>query len=99
MTFKTEDRPKLLFGDDLPKTIRDISETNKTGQSLTQRYQLTLKREMFTKTEKQSFFIQKARVINKGEGRGRMFNHIWLTNKGSQSVPSTGTLLCQTIST
>ena len=27
LTFKTEDHPKLLFGDDLPKTIKDISET------------------------------------------------------------------------
>ena len=49
LTFKTEDHPKLLFGDDLLKTIKDISETNKVGQSLTQRYQPALKREMFTK--------------------------------------------------
>ena len=38
LTFKTEDHPKLLFGDDFPKTIKDISETNKVGQSLIQRY-------------------------------------------------------------
>ena len=44
LTFKTEDHPKLLFGNDLPKTIQDISETNKVGQSLTQRYQPALKR-------------------------------------------------------
>ena len=56
MTFKTEDHPKLLFGDDLPKTIKEISETNKVGQSLTQRYQPTLKREMLTKTGKPFLF-------------------------------------------
>ena len=56
LTFKTEDHPKLLFGDDLPKTIKDISETNKVGQCLTQRYQPTLKREMFTKTGKPFLF-------------------------------------------
>ena len=56
LTFKTEDYPKLLFGDDLPKTIKDISETNIVGQSLTQRYQTTLKREMFTKTGKPFLF-------------------------------------------
>ena len=33
LKFKTEDHPKLLFGDDLRKTIKDISETNKVGQS------------------------------------------------------------------
>ena len=58
LTFKTEDHPKLLFGDDLPKTIKDISETNKVGQSLTQKHQPALKRETFTKTGK-PFFIQK----------------------------------------
>ena len=57
LTFKTEDHPKLLFRDDLPKIIKDISETNKADQSLTQRYQSTLKREMFTKTGKP--FIEK----------------------------------------
>ena len=30
LTFKTEDYPKLLFGNDLPKTIKDISETKKS---------------------------------------------------------------------
>ena len=56
LAFKTEDHPKLLFGDDLPKTIKEISEKNKVGQSLTQRYQSTLKREMFTKTGKPFLF-------------------------------------------
>ena len=56
LTLKTEDHPKLLLGDDLPKTITDISETTKVGQSLTQRYQPTLKREMFTKTGKPFLF-------------------------------------------
>ena len=56
LTFKTEDHPNLLFGDDLPKTIKDISETNKVGQSFTQRYQPALKREMFTKTGKSFLF-------------------------------------------
>ena len=28
---------KLLFGDNLPKTLKEMAETNKVGQSLTQR--------------------------------------------------------------
>ena len=36
LIFKTEDHPKLFWGDDFPKTIKNISETNKVGQSLTQ---------------------------------------------------------------
>ena len=59
LTFKTEDHPKLLFGDDLPKTIKDISQTNKVGQSLTQRHQPALKREIFMKTGKP--FLSKGR--------------------------------------
>ena len=34
LTFVQGDQPKLLFGDDLPKTIKDISETKKVGQAL-----------------------------------------------------------------
>ena len=56
LTFKTENHPKHLFRDDLPKTIKDISETNQIGQSLTQRYQPTLKQETFTKTGKSFLF-------------------------------------------
>ena len=56
MTFKTEDHPKLLFGDGLPKTIKDISETNKVSQSLTQRHQPTLKWDTLTKTGKPFLF-------------------------------------------
>ena len=47
---KTEDHPKLLFGDDLSNTIKGLTKTNKAVQSLTQRYQLTPKREKFNKT-------------------------------------------------
>ena len=35
LTFKIEDHPKLLFGDDLAKAVNDITETNKVDQSLT----------------------------------------------------------------
>ena len=31
------EHPKHLFGDDLPKILKDMAETNKIGQSLTQR--------------------------------------------------------------
>ena len=98
MTFKTEDHPKLLFGVDLTKTIKGISEKNKVGQSLTQRYQLTLNRKM-GKPKQGSLFYSKTWVISKEENPGRIFNHICLTNKGSQSIGSTRTLLCQAIST
>ena len=50
LTFKIEDHPKLLFGDDLAKAVNDITETNKVDQSLTWRCQPTLKQEMFNKT-------------------------------------------------
>ena len=56
LTFKTEHQPKLLLRNDFPKTVQDIIETNKVGQSLTQRYQPALKREMFTKTGKPFLF-------------------------------------------
>ena len=97
MTFKTEDHPKLLFGVDLTKTIKDISETNKFGQSLTQRYQLTLNRKMFTKTGN-PFLFKNWGYQQRGKPRQNI-QHICLTNKGSQSIGSTRTLLCQTIST
>ena len=60
MIFKTEDQSKLLLRDDLPKIIKDISETNKVDQSLTQRYQPKLKRERFTKTEKPFLFKRRS---------------------------------------
>ena len=47
---KTDDHPKLLFGDDLSNTIKGLTKTNKAGQSLNQRYQPTPKREKFNKT-------------------------------------------------
>ena len=31
------EHPKLLFGDDIPKILKDINETSKVGQSLTER--------------------------------------------------------------
>ena len=34
LTFVQGDHPKLLFGDDLPKAIKDFSKTNKVGQAL-----------------------------------------------------------------
>ena len=76
LTFKTEDHPKILFGDDLPKTIKYISETNKVGQSLTQRYQPALKREMLSKTVKS--FLFKSRSYQQ---RGRPLQNV-------QSYPS-----------
>ena len=95
MIFKTEYDPKLLFVDDLPKTIKE-SETNKVGQSSAQRYQPTLKWEKFTNTMKP--FLLKSWGASKEGGPGKMFNHIHLTNKGNQSNGSTRTLFCQTIS-
>lgn len=52
MIFKTEDHSKVFLGANLLKTIKDISEINKTGQSLTQRYYPTLKWEMYNVTGK-----------------------------------------------
>ena len=34
VTFVQGDHPKIIFGDDLPKAIKDISETNKVGRAL-----------------------------------------------------------------
>ena len=82
LTFKTEDHPKLLFGDDLPKTIKDISETNKVGQSLTQRYQPALKWEAFIKTGKP--FLSKGRGYQQ---RGRPRQNVQPYPSYQQSQP------------
>ena len=37
LSFPPEDHPKLLFGDDLPKVLKEIAEINIVGQTLTQR--------------------------------------------------------------
>ena len=58
LAFKTEDHPKLLFGDDLLKAIKDISETNKVGQSLTQRLPACAKTGNAYQN-REAFFIQK----------------------------------------
>ena len=34
LSFPQGEHPKLLFGDDLPKTIKELTETNKVGQYL-----------------------------------------------------------------
>ena len=82
LTFKTEDHPKLLFGDDLTKRINDISETNKVGQSLTQRYQPALKRKTFTKTGK--LFLSK---IWGYQQRGRPRQNVQLYPSYQQRQP------------
>ena len=37
LSFPPEDHPKLLFWDDLPRTLKEIAEIYKVGQTLTQR--------------------------------------------------------------
>ena len=37
VSVEKEEHPKLLFDDDLPKILKAMAETNKVGQSLTQR--------------------------------------------------------------
>ena len=37
LSFDQGDQPKLLFGDNLPKQIKDISETNKAGFAISQK--------------------------------------------------------------
>lgn len=96
MTFKTEDHPQLLFGGDLRKTIKDIREKNKIGQSLTQRYQHTLKREMIHKTGKP--FPYKSQGYQQ---RGKPRQNVQPCPPYQQRQPRIGSakiLLCQTIS-
>ena len=44
LSFSKEDHPKLLFGDDLPKAIKEISETNKVGYSISAKSNFNNKR-------------------------------------------------------
>ena len=37
ISVEKSEHPKHLFGDDLPKILKDMAETNKVGQSLSQR--------------------------------------------------------------
>ena len=79
-----------MFGDDLPKTFKDIRE-DKQSQLI-----FDSKIPAYTKTgnvyqNREVFFIQKPGVINKEEDPDRMFNHIRLTNKGTQNIGSTRT--------
>ena len=37
LSFPQVEHPKLLFGDDLPKAIKELTETNKIGQSLSKK--------------------------------------------------------------
>ena len=37
LSFDQGDHPKLLFGDNLPKKIKEISETNKVGYALSKK--------------------------------------------------------------
>ena len=38
LSFPPKDYPKLLFGDDLRKALKEIAEISKVGQTLTQRF-------------------------------------------------------------
>ena len=37
LSFPQVEHPKLLFGDDLPRSIKEITETNKVGQCLSKK--------------------------------------------------------------
>ena len=72
----------------------------KIASELNQNYkQLTFKTNEKSLTKQESLFETKVGVISKEEGPGRVFNHICYANKDSQSIGSTRTLMCQTIST
>ena len=81
--------PKTLVWGWSHETIKDISKTNKVGQFLTQRYQPTVNWGMFSKTGK--FFLFDSYGISKEKAPSRIFIHICLTNKSSQSIGSTRT--------
>ena len=52
LTFKQGEHPKYLFGDDLPKAMKDIAETNKVGYTLNPRV---------TTPNRQNHFLWKSR--------------------------------------
>ena len=60
VSVEKEEHPKLLFDDDLPKILKAMAETNKVGQSLTQRPHSS------SSTRRcQIFFIQKPGIPSK----------------------------------
>ena len=81
MTFETEDHLKLLFGDDLPKTIKDTSETSRAI--------FDSKITAYTKTRnvyqnREAFFIQKPGLSAKRKAPAECSTTSTLTAKAAK---------------
>ena len=91
LTFVQGDHPKLLFGDDLPKAIKDISETNKVGQALKKQNFVPMNHTPSNQFQPQNFSPKGKSFLYRGRGKkGRIRqpqsyrNYPCQNNKGSQ---------------
>ena len=82
---------KLPFGDDLPKAIKDISETNKIGQALKKQNFVPMNHTPSDRIQPQNFSPRGTPFLQRGWGKkGRIRqsqsyrNYLYQNNKGSQ---------------
>ena len=68
-TFVQGDHPKLLIGDDLPKAIKDISETNKVGQALKKQNFVPMNHTPSNQFQSQNFFPKEKPLLHQGRGK------------------------------
>ena len=71
LTFVQGDHPKLLFGDDLPKAIKDISETNKVGQALKKLNFVPMNHTPSNQFQPQNFSPRGKPFLYRGQGKKR----------------------------
>ena len=90
-TFVQGDHPKLLFGDDQPKSIKDISETNQVSQALKKQNCIPMNHTPSDQFQPQNFSPRGKPFLHRGRGKkGRIRqsqsyrNYPYQTNKGSQ---------------
>ena len=69
LKFVQGDHPKLLFGDDIPKTIKDISETNKVGQALKKQNFVPMNHTPSNQFQSQNFFPKEKPLLHRGRGK------------------------------
>ena len=69
LKFVQGDHPKLLFGDDIPKTIKDISETNKVGQALKKQNFVPMNHTPSNQFQPQNFFPKEKPLLHRGRGK------------------------------
>ena len=69
LTFVQGDHPKLLFGDDLPKAIKDISVANKVGQALKKQNFVPMNHTPSNQFQSQNFSPKEKPLLHRGRGK------------------------------